>query len=106
MKPRALSSCRKSDFTVLMGAARRSFALARACISFAPRMHGIGGPLGCRLFLLLDLAEPLVEIGVDHLHEPVHTALEEVVGIGHGRMVDDDALLRLEPVPQPPPPPP
>ena len=53
--------------------------------------------LGRGLPLLL-FAETLVEIGVDHFHETVHTAFEEVVRIGDHGVLDDDALLGLKPL--------
>jgi hypothetical protein len=53
----------------------------------------LGGGLPLLLF-----AEALVEIGVDHFHETVHTAFEEVVRIGDHGVLDDDALLGLKPL--------
>src|SRR5665811_2518871 len=49
--------------------------------------------LSRRLSPLLLFAETLVEIAVDHLHEAFHALLEEVVGLRHRRVIDDDTLL-------------
>ena len=41
-------------------------------------------------------AEPLVEIGPDDRLQVVDAILEEVVGLGDHRVLDDDALLGLQ----------
>src|SRR5512143_3319811 len=101
MKPRVFSSCRKSDFDVLMGCAAGLRSAAVAASYHKPGHDRKSKDLSCRLFLLLALAEPLVEIGVNHLHQSVHAALEEMIRVRHGRVIDDDALLRLETIDEP-----
>ena len=41
-------------------------------------------------------AEALVEIGADHHVQFVDAILEEVIGLGDDRMLDEDALLGLQ----------
>jgi len=65
--------------------------------TFLVLINGGEVTLGRGLPLLL-FAEALVEIGVDHFHETVHTAFEEVVRIGDDGVLDDDALLGLKPL--------
>jgi len=57
----------------------------------------IAGGFGGRLKPLLASfgLEPLVQIGVDRLHQHVDLAVKEMIGAGDNLLLDDDALLRF-----------